>query len=357
MGQLIWKKLTGEKGRRIVGAILFLVIAARLFMSVTYLFRNTGVDRINVVGIKEEQNLDVVYIGGSALYAYWQPLKAWSDYGYTSYNLGTSGVLAEALEYYVRYALKYQKPDLIVMDARPFCYYGAEYGVEPWIRNSVDSMDFFSLDRIALAKRFGDYRADEIDFPMLALYIDIFAYHARPANLGDPEAWQLIRNTGSSPDKGYAGYQGVVPCDQTEFETDERIELPGDGKSMELLISLLDYLREEDLNVLFVVTPAQTDTSEQAKYNTIMDTVNAYGYGFLNINEYYEEIGIDFAKDFQDPAHVNCLGAEKVTAFLEDYLEEHYDLPDHRGETGYEDWNLQAIRFAEEEEERRAIIR
>ena len=70
MGQLIWKKLTGEKGRRIVGTILFLVIAARLFVSVTYLFRNTGVDRTNVVGIKEEQNLDVIYIGGSALYGY-----------------------------------------------------------------------------------------------------------------------------------------------------------------------------------------------------------------------------------------------------------------------------------------------
>ena len=41
------------------------------------------------------------------------------------------------------------------------------------------------------------------------------------------------------------------------------------------------------------------------------------GYAFLNMNDYYDEIGIVFEEDFADyGSHTNAVGAEKCTNFL-----------------------------------------
>ena len=40
------------------------------------------------------------------------------------------------------------------------------------------------------------------------------------------------------------------------------------------------------------------------------------------------------------------LGSEKLTAALGAYLVENYDLPDHRGEPGFEAWDADAASYA-----------
>ena len=77
-----------------------------------------------------------------------------------------------------------------------------------------------------------------------------------------------------------------------------------------------------------------------AVFNTAFDIVRERGYTVLDFNrpEMYEELGLDFNKDYYNSKHVNYLGAEKYTRWLTAYLKDHYDLPDHRGQAGYESW-------------------
>ena len=44
-------------------------------------------------------------------------------------------------------------------------------------------------------------------------------------------------------------------------------------------------------------------------------------------------------------------GAGKVTAYLGSWLKENYDLPDHRGEAGYDHWNENLVKYEERLEE------
>ena len=126
---------------KLIGAIVFLIIIIQVFLALTYLFRGNQNDRISVVGIKEEKNsLDVIYIGGSAAFVYWEPLHAYSDYGFTSYDLATNTIQAENILAYIKYAQKYQSPDLYVIGVRAFQYFD-EVGNEIGLRITSDSLD------------------------------------------------------------------------------------------------------------------------------------------------------------------------------------------------------------------------
>lgn len=80
--------------------------------------RNASIDRANVIGIKEEKELDVVFVGGSSTLVYWQPLKAWHEFGFTSYNYSTNSNQAENIKYYIKDILKTNSPELFEVDLR-----------------------------------------------------------------------------------------------------------------------------------------------------------------------------------------------------------------------------------------------
>ena len=343
-----------EKWKRVAAAVAFLLIIARVFITATYLFRNVGYDRDHVIGIKEERDLDMVYIGGSAAFVYWQPLKAWNDYGFASYNLAVNTIQAESIKYLIKDALKYQEPECFVIDARAFQYYTAE-GSEAGLRNASDSLDFLSSDRWEMVHDYLGHHdiGEEEDRP--SFYLDIFKYHTNHSALGDKENWRRIDNMGKAAWKGFEWITKYQHLEAPEaFETDTRAGLlEGD---VEALCSLLEFCQEKELNILFVVCPYWITRDHQEKYNTIEDIVASYGFDFLNTNEHYDEVGIDFSTDFYNTDHVNCYGAEKYTAFLGKYIDDHYNLPDHRGESEYAEWDKDFKGFSLEEERTKKAI-
>ncbi len=98
-----------------------------------------------------------------------------------------------------------------------------------------------------------------------------------------------------------------------------------------------------------LLSPIQLRGKAYLLYNAVKDVVEEAGFKYLNANDYYDEMGIDYSEDFYNGAHVNLFGAKKYTKFLEDYICEQYDMPDHRGDDSFNSWNDDADRFFEEE--------
>ena len=334
--------------KRLVGCMLFLLIASRLIIGTSYLLRNAEVSRFNIVGIKSDTPLDMVYVGGSAAYVYWQPLRAWDEYGFTSYSLATNFVQAECLKSYIQWSEEFQNPELYVIDARPFQYY-ADLENEPAIRNGADSMDIFMSERYDLLDEYFNNRDIEYDTDILSYYLDLSKYHSNVDNLGNRDAWLLIDN---NRENLYRGYQWNIDYECVNMPEDfhtERRAMPK-GHSMEILADLLDYCQElNDKEFLFIICPYEITKEHQMLYNTIQDAIEERGFVFLNANDYYEEIGLDFTSDFYNNWHVNTFGASKYTVFLGGYICDHYNLPDHRSDPEYSSWNDAATRFFEED--------
>lgn len=343
-----------DKVIKIVGFVAFLCLGFRLFCNITYLFRNTGYDREHMVGIKSESDIDMIYIGGSAAFVYWQPLKAWTDCGFTSYSLATDTIQVENIKAYMKEAEKHQDPNLYVIGVRAFQYYSDE-PVEAGVRNGADSMDITSGARYDLLNSYFKNRTIDENTDIPSYYFDIAKYHTNTGSLASRAAWSYIHNEGVSPYKGWLWIDSYAYLGKPDgFQTEERAVLP--ENAAKVLEDLLAYCNRLDKDVLFVVCPYAITKEDYAKYNTIKDAVEESGFRFLNANDYYDEMDIDFSTDFYNGAHVNLFGAKKYTAFLEKYICDTYEMPDHRDDVKFTSWDEHAARFYEEEKEHSEIV-
>lgn len=93
-----------------------------------------------------------------------------------------------------------------------------------------------------------------------------------------------------------------------------------------------------DLCVLFVVSPYVVSAGDEMMFRSMADLIEEYGFDYLDTNLYYEEMELNFSKDFYNDYHVNPYGAEKFTCFLSKYLADHYHIKDRRWEKGLEKW-------------------
>ena len=117
------------------------------------------------------------------------------------------------------------------------------------------------------------------------------------------------------------------------------------------LRDLLSYCRDENLtNVVFVrfphiVTEKTLDRFERG--NTVGDIVAEYGFDYLNFERDFAKTGLDEKRDFYNLDHLNIYGQQKFTAFLTDYLKEHYALTPHElTQAQKEEWEICADYYA-----------
>lgn len=347
-------KIRKEQIVKIIGFVAFMVIICVVLNGVTNLYRNNEFaveDKITVAGIKEELPLDVVYIGGSAAYSYWEPLKAFRDTGLVSYALAVNSIQAECILPFVKYTEKYQNPELYVIGIRAFQYYKSE-GDEYFLRNTSDTLD----NGYIRSKLIHDYCKNRIlDENELNLQLDIIKYHTNPYALCYKDNWDLIDNSMKCDFKGgqpKMSHSSLV--EPVGFQTSERGELM--EQDVAILNELLNYLRKHGKKALFIVCPYNITKEEYAIYNSLSDIIKDNGFDYLNANDYYDEIGIDFASDYSDGSHTNPLGSEKYTKWLEEYLMNNYSLSDHRGEALYNEWSCLADEYVSVGIERREKI-
>lgn len=329
----------------LVKVILFLAIIYTVFLSCTYLFRNTGrTKRENILDYyEEEQNsLDVVFVGASNILRYWDPMRAWNEYGFTSRNYATLAMGGSTYLYALQDALRTQNPKLVVIEPRMFLNDGADKNVGG-VRNFLDSLDydFFRLQAV-------NYYCENMEMTWeeaIPYYIDLVHYHDNYAALKEWRHWQLADNRVDKVTdyeqviKGYHMVGKLVVYDKPaeDVMSEKRADL--DSKSLKIYKDLIEYCQSENIDLLFLSSPWVVTESEMSKLNTLSDVAQSYGVPFINTNRLYDEMGLDFSQDLMDAEHTNILGGDKFTDYMAAYLTDNYDLPDHRGEEAYASWN------------------
>lgn len=316
----------------------FTAIFLLLLIAVSYMVRTNGDVKDRFSGFYAEKNdtLDIVMIGSSPVFPYYAAPKLWGETGIAMYPLSSNVQRPVAMKYLVKEAEKSQSPGLYIFEMRMFTM--EDEGLRDnmaYTRGVTDNMRYSYL-------RYETIQAmvpEDDEEGRISYYLDIMKYHTNWKMLTLPSEWANMAYYKANPLKGYAFKDEVGPQPMPDCGGAEGItNIPSEQEAY--LRDLLDFLRADDKDALFIVSPYGESLEEQQMYNYMEGIVSSYGFPFLNMNNYYEEIGILFEEDFADyGSHTNAVGAEKCTDFLKEYLQTHYDFADKRGDAAYASWD------------------
>lgn len=295
----------------------------------------------------EENVVDALFLGSSHCYCSVINSQLWDDYGIAGYSLSISGQDIAASYYWLKEALKTQKPKVVCLEMFGAVYHG--YAVEGNLyRNTLPyhiSADYLYMLRDLIDEESGSLQIEN----------NIVSEEDRSSFLAK---WPIIhtrykelqKQDFTGPDTLYIGFS-VQPDDLNsspitwtrdgqEFYTgDEAMEI----EEEKWLRKIIELTREKGVDLCLFLAPMSVTTHDRMRYNYVAELAEEEGIPFINFVDLRDELRFDTEKDFLDWGHLNYKGAEKVTAALGRFIIQNYTIEDHRGDKRYELWERDSI--------------
>lgn len=324
--------------------IAFCVIFCLLFCAVNELMirKNTAgawnmTHKIGGFYNEPKGEFDVLFFGASNAYCSFVPTVLWEETGVYSYVFATQRQPIWATYTYIKEALAYQSPRLIVVDILTVCFpeemfdEGVKHAAVDDIRPGQNKLE------MSLALSEGK--------EALQLMLPFIKYHVRWKELGKAD-FTFRRNELRDPLKGYVYLDHVYDASRTsQSHISEKSEI-GEKNAL-YLQKIIDLCKQKNIELMLVKTP-NNETAEQRKYfNTVADMAAQAQVPFVNFNDHFETIGLDTKTDFYDATHLNYKGAEKFSKYFAAYAS--LTASDDANQTAAQ-WKADAQYFREKKE-------
>ena len=249
------KKL--KRFKNLFSTIVFLMIALVMLLTATYVLRPLDRDffRTKLTGFyaEEDESLDIVGLGSSALYRYVNAPLLWKQQGYTSFMLATASQPVALMENLIDETEKTQSPQLYIIETRR--YLDQNEVEENRIRIITDNMKY-SRNRVAAINKMVKGWENRLPY-----YLDLIQYHGNWENYTE-DSLEYLTNEKKDAMKGWRAISRVTPLEYLDVSqvTAEKPILESYEKELR---SLLEKCKKENLNVLFVATPWDATEEEQ----------------------------------------------------------------------------------------------
>ncbi len=276
-----------------------------------------GMTNVSANGILAEpdNSLDVLFLGDSETYNSFIPLNMWEDYGFTSYVCGTGGQpLYDSVNFAER-TFKNQSPKLVILETNAlFRPCSGTNGIKAEIKELFPALKF----------------------------------HDR---------WKTLTSADFTLKQEFTQQNYLKGClfvttskaqkQKKDYMHDNRLVSDIVSVNKFYLSRLADVCRKNNAELILVSAPSYKNCSSE-RHDKIQEMADKYSLAFLDFNYLCDELGISWEKDTKDKGdHLNYFGAVKVTDYLGRWLHEEYELPDHRQDAAYADWNACLKKFKE----------
>ena len=332
----------GKKSISKIVWVIFTIFSLWYLDGVLCIKTDHGINQSRAMYYQPKNSIDVVMMGSSHVHCDIDTGLLWNDYGIAAFDYSAAEQPLWNTYYYLKEICKYQKPKVVVLDLYSPAKNKEDYQYD-WLRQNLYGMRL-SINKMQML-------AASVEPDRITDYFPAFAfYHDRFSDLTTKDL--LYPFTASST---LVEYKGFVPY--LEVKPQERPELTQENsggltlKSEIYLSKIIEYTQENDIELFLVVTPYITNGEDELVYNRVKEIAAQYGINFNSTNYDYDEIGLDFEKDFNDNSHLNYWGAYKFTLYLGKELKDRFDIPDRRGQEGYESWDANFKNIAEYVEE------
>ena len=300
------------------------LLKPKYYYTQTYPATNTYTDFYHL----EKQSVDVLFFGSSHAVCTLDPQVIYDNYGITSYNLGCEQQSIVISYYWLREALKYQTPKVIILDTYMLHKYMDAYvynGMncsEASVRKAMDCMRFSPL------KWEAGKVIEEIDPTQSRLSFSLLniRFNTRWQSLDEDDYIEEVMVDhgaikgftvlgGSNPELSYVPFkdsevQGVEP--EPMVETSETY-----------LDKIVELCKEENIQLILVNVPCK---ESMARYKSTKEYAEAHDIPFYDFNEeiLYNKINYNASENLLN--HPNYLGAEKISLYLGNLLASEYGV-------------------------------
>ncbi len=321
--------------KKLAKVIIFILIFGCIYsvvFSKLHIERNT----INYFYDEPADSLDIMYLGSSNAYNHFNAVLAFHEYGFTTGLLSSDSQPFTAIKYLLEESRKAQNPKLYVIDISIANNIKSNEG---GIRKVTDELKP-SLNKIKATTNILKYsdipKEDYINY-----YFTFILYH---------DLWKQYKKDLGELSILFKGHllssQTVTIEPQEQFEWNDEIgDLTKDQK--EVIYDLIEYIKSNKLNVLFVVSPRTYFEEDLKELNAIINIIEKEKLSVLNFNK-LEDLNINYETDYFNYAHLNAYGAKKFTLYFSDCLKKNFELPDHRNDDRYASWNETYDRYLQE---------
>lgn len=330
--------------KQIVKVVAFVLVFCLLFYVLSDMFDNSTDlaqdESFMLYRNFSKETVDAVALGSSGIGRYWIPSQGYDEEGLIMATLSINAMPAWLYTNVIDEVYKYQNPKLIVIDIRPFTQSNTSWNImETRARRVIDSMPLFSENYIKTAFDAMDWmhRALNCSKYNLALLFSLLKYHSRWSN----DEFTFENNFDAGAEE-YGGYRprktytvDVEPQSVIEYDAEATVEL--DPFSEEALYKLIEYIREKEIEALFVDTPQFRDEKEAGRANSVYKILEEEEMDYIHFYSEDSENGftlenLDPETDFYDSSHTNFSGAQKVSKAIIEHIDKEYDLPDRRND-------------------------
>ena len=281
------------------------------------------------------EDVDVLFLGSSHVLSAVYPMELFSEYGITSYNLGSYNNTVPVSYWMMRCALDACTPELVVLDIDCIGQQEVLGSGSADVHTALDGFPLTWTKAQAIWDLMGDPEVMDDDgnryadlkweylFPMLL-------YHSRWANLSaDDFAPKQNQHLGA--------YMSVNVAQPAEYSiVADAADDAGPG--FEYLRKIVQECRGRGIEVLLINAPYPAANDDDQRYsNAVYYVAEECGVDYIDF-VYMDQI-VDYSTDCYDAAsHLNPSGARKVTDYLGEYMQAVYGLEDHRSDEAYAAW-------------------
>lgn len=282
----------------------------------------------------EKDTVDVLFLGSSLAATAYIPQELYNQYGIRSYSLASEKQSPIISYYWLKEALRYQSPRVIVLD----CYYF--FATNSSVLNTSEisvrrAMDYMKWSSVKLEAVRTICKLDQSQ-SLASYFFPNIRYHERWKELTETD-FSLTEMVDGYDLKGYAPLEGQ--CGYDEYLP---YDMGGNSKKIAEMSSLMEsYLDKicglcEQEGISLVLANVPLVNADAGRFYAMQKYAEDHKLQFLDFNEksLYEASGYDFPTDSYDCAHTNLWGAKKITTYLGNVLAEQY----HVGEKSDVQW-------------------
>lgn len=313
-----------------VKGIIFVLLLSLILVTVNrilvpkYFINNSWPTTSTYLGFYEmpENSIDVLFLGSSHAATAFIPQELYNNYGITSYNLACEQQNLLVSYYWLKEALRFQKPKAVVLET--FYLFNDQFdSSEAYIRKAIDYMQWSDVKKQAVK----DICSIDEKQHKTSYYFKNQRFHTRWTELTEDD-FSYSQMCKHYEMKGFSTmFNQINENDYVPLTVGASLETADTVDLMQLYLeNMFELCVVNDIDLILVKNP--TTAWNIRKYNAtkqLADVLNIDFYDF-NTMELYNDIEFSFGSDMIDRGHPSITGAVKITNYLGSILQTKYGI-------------------------------